>query len=271
MWAMGDGAALGWAKVKYIGRVACGKMEVKISRDKVSVLMLPNHSNTTHAALAKLADAGPPAEAVGDRVFKRDRRSSVWRVEVEGESFVIKRFEYAPWQQFLARLIFLHPCQVEMRTNRKLLQMQLSTVGVEATGYTSGGRAWLATRWTGKTISQSLRGMRYHERKMIAEDLAKLLEALINKKIFFRDIKTTNLVVKSDGTLAMIDVGSAKYFLTQHQIIRMLSLLDRCSRRDCASRMDQLRVVKLLVSRVPALGELRELVRVVRAISVLGT
>ncbi len=93
-------------------------------------------------------------------VYKSDQRSRVWRVEVEGVSFVVKRFDFAPWRQRLGLLTGRHPASIEWRSNVMLHDAGVPVVPIEDGGTEPAGigcRVWLATRHAGRSLQRLLR------------------------------------------------------------------------------------------------------------------
>lgn len=198
-------------------------------------------------------------------VYKQDRRSRVWRIDLDQAPAVVKRFEHSPPRQLAAWLLGMHPAQVERRANRRLTRDGIAVVPIAAHGVVAAGlglKAWLATPWAGRPLVTLLaeRPSGPH-RRALAVAVGRLAGVLIALGWFFKDLKTSNILVDEAGAVRLIDVGSARRRWTRGQAIRMLVMLDRTAERDGASRADRLRALRAALSEAPALGPMKQVAR----------
>ena len=84
---------------------------------------------------------------------------------------------------------------------------------------------------------------------------------LIRSGQFFRDLKTSNLLVDSEDRVWVIDTGSVRRVLSGDDVWRMLANLDRTAVRDGASQADRLRCLTRIVAGCPELGSVRDAAR----------
>lgn len=188
-------------------------------------------------------------EAPEKHVFKEDQRSRVWQVEGPNGPLVVKRFEYAPLRQSIAALLGQHPAQREVRANRMLQNLRVQVVPIVAFGRqraTIGIRYWLATPKYGQSLDKLLVGPSHLDRT-ITDAVANLVQKLQTTRIFFKDLKTSNILIDHDGQAWLIDVGSARTARSNQHLPRMLAMLDRTARRDGASRTVRLRCLQSIL------------------------
>ncbi|MCC7146535.1 MAG: hypothetical protein IT443_08820 [Phycisphaeraceae bacterium] len=197
-------------------------------------------------------------------IYKSDARSRVWKVELPGGVVVIKRFEHSPLRQRLAAWLGIHSAQREWRKHELLRQAGLPVVPIVDRGCERGrlgSRLWLATPWLGETVHQWFTGphqAEYERRRMILLNLAQLAAGLISGGWFFKDFKTTNVLLDEKGRLWLIDVGCARRLWRRGQVWRMLAMLNHTLARDGATRADRYRVLARLAQCLPTLGTPRQ-------------
>jgi tRNA A-37 threonylcarbamoyl transferase component Bud32 len=172
------------------------------------------------------------------QTHKSDARSTVWQVTTSnGQAVVIKRFEHSPLRQMLARWFHLHPAQREARVNARMLRQHIPVAPIMALDWQRTGlgcRGWLATRYVGPSLQQHLRNGTLQGDMLDAAvtRLAALVARLIASGWYFRDLKTSNLVMAADGQPLLIDVGSARPLRTISQREKMLGMLEKTSLGD---------------------------------------
>lgn len=202
-------------------------------------------------------------------VYKTDARSRVWRIDVNGgDGLVIKRFEYGAARQWLGLLTGTHPAQRERRANRRLRRAGFAVVPIERHGV-RGGKAWLATRWAGRSLKQVIQtGGRADaaDRRRVGNAVADIAAGLIERGYFFRDLKTSNLIVDDAGGVRLIDVGAVRRSRRPDHVIRMLTMLDRTATEDGVRSRERLRCLRRVVKRCPRLGSLRQAAGAVRGV-----
>lgn len=190
-------------------------------------------------------------------LYKADRRSRVWRTDdaPRGQRYVIKRFEYSPLRQRLAWWLGVHPAQRERRNAEKWAARGLPIVPIAAGGF-DGGKAWLATELRGVSLERLIKSGAVPadspRGRSLIEAVARLLALLVTKKVFFKDLKTSNILVDDRDALWLIDSGSmreASGLARSGQLDRMRAMLDRTAARDgvpsgarayCCERFEQL-------------------------------
>lgn len=206
-----------------------------------------------HTALRQGAEA---------ELYKRDRRSRVWRIDIPTGPVVIKRFEHHPLRQLLAWLLRVHPAQREARAAARLQRAGFPVVPIIARGVqrsTLGCRAWLATPYAGEPILE-----RPHPNpRQLAQHVGHLVGRLIASGWFFKDCKTTNILINEAGELHLIDVGSARRRRPTDDPLRMLTLLNETATARAATRTNRLRALRALLTAAPTLGELKPLARTI--------
>jgi tRNA A-37 threonylcarbamoyl transferase component Bud32 len=213
----------------------------------------------------------PPAE-----VYKSDRRSRVWRVDLppeRGGRAVIKRFEYSPLRQAVAWRLGIHPAQRELRAAARLRSLGLPVAEIMGAGTERSGwgiRAWVATRWLGRSLHNRLRDGDlddFARRTAAAEAVGRLTAGLLSEGLVNRDHKASNLILDDAGRVWLIDAGAVRRAeaLGAHVAAAvMLTGLDRSTPPPLASRTDRLRVVRALGSACPRLTDVKALVKSVR-------
>ncbi len=220
--------------------------------------------------LARLIESAKPV-----RVFKDDRRSRVWQIRIENHAsdtahtdLVIKRFMYAPLRQRLGMLFGLHPAQRERRANRKLARGGLSVVPIVAHGAQRAGlgcRLWLITPMAGRSLETLLHdgSLQGGSRRSTSRAVGALAGRLIAGGWFFRDLKTSNIVMDQEGQPSLIDVGSVRRLRSKKQALRMLAMLDHTARRDGATATDRLRGLSGVLAQAGGLGTIKDLAQAV--------
>lgn len=215
---------------------------------------------TSHAANRSVTSAALRAKPT--HVYKTDRRSRVWRLEGPHGPIVIKRFEYNRLIQWLAALLLIHPAQRERRRNRQLIHAGFSVPPVIGWGATRDGRFWLATPYQGPTLHRRICDRELDHpacNRSIAEAVGQFVGRLVAGGYFFRDLKTTNIIVDDDHRVWLIDVGSVRRLRSRQHVIRMIMLLDQTARRAGATRTTRLRCLKEMVRSRPSVGTVRQL------------
>jgi hypothetical protein len=199
-------------------------------------------------------------------VFKSDRRSRVWRVDLGGAgSFVIKRFEYSPTRQRLACLLALHPAQRERRANRKLLAAGVPVLPIVARGCQSDGlgvRCWLAT----PAARGSLHDLILHDRlgagrRGAIESAARLTATLLQRGLTNDDHKASNIVIDERGEAWLIDAGAVRRSRGWRDVSGLLERLDETARHAGATRADRLRFLRAVGKQYSPLADYRAAAR----------
>lgn len=200
------------------------------------------------------------------QTYKDDARSGVWvAVWPAVGRAVVKQYRHLPLRQMLAALLLLHPAQREKRAARRLAARGVPVVPVMRLSWDwSGGgvRVWLVTPLWGKSLDRFLKANGAHgfaTRKTVTLALARLVAKLHAAGLFFRDLKTSNLVVDPKGYAWLLDTGSIRRGRSRRKSVRMLGLLDATAVRDGASRAERLRFFRALVAMTPELGDARSL------------
>lgn len=167
-------------------------------------------------------------------VFKEDRKSRVWRVQLpDGESAVVKLFTDAPLKQWLWALVGRHPAQREVRWHRRLAEEGVPTVVILAQGQDASGRRWLVTPYAGLSLYNWLRtcdpwsSADRAKRSDLSRQLGQLVARLLAIHVNVRDFKASNLLVGDDGKLRLIDAGSAYGARGTPALARALSMLTK--------------------------------------------
>ncbi len=157
-------------------------------------------------------DTLDPAE-----VYKHDKRSRVWRIDTgEGQSFVVKRFEYNPLRQMLAVGLGMHPGQRERRCCRMLKAAGLPVVPIIASGICRRGpgiNLWLVTPYVGMSLYNLLykRQLTDADRRGRVMDVVGVLTgSLAGKGLFNRDHKASNILIDHEDRPWLIDVGGVR-------------------------------------------------------------
>lgn len=205
-------------------------------------------------------DAGQWAALVRDapqvRIYKEDRRSKVWQIDTPAGPAAVKRFEHSPLRQRLAMLVQLHPAQLEMRVNRRLAAAGVPVVPIVAAGGQAAGlgvKRWLVTRVTGQALQRTLRdGASHDQQRQLALQVGELAAALVAGGWYFRDLKTSNIIVIAGAGAQLIDVGSARKSRSRQKMLRMLAMLEHTAARDGVSAANRLRALNPIAK---ALGE----------------
>ena len=180
---------------------------------------------------------------------------------------VIKRFDYAPWRQWLGSLVRLHPAQRERRSNRRLRQAGLPVVPIIDHGTTDhwwfGGRHWLATPYAGRSLQELVRSGQLNDRVQRLAALRTTADLMINvirHRFYFRDLKPSNILLDRDGRAWIIDVADARRSQQQIHVLKMLAVMRRKAHGDGVSRSDQLRFLRIIVDHYPDAGNLNTIV-----------
>jgi len=200
-------------------------------------------------------------------VYKSDHRSRVWRIDHPHDTtppVVIKRFEYSPIRQLLARLLHCHPAQRERRANRYLRSIGLPVVPVIDHGtqrVSLGCKLWLATPFAGQSLHQRLTDNPLTNRTQHLTAItaaANLTADLIQRGLFFRDLKPSNIIINDDGQALLIDVASIRPSRRRTHALRMLALLQIIANKIAVPHTDQLRFLKTVLLACPQLGSIRQ-------------
>lgn len=194
-------------------------------------------------------------------VYKSDGRSRVWRVDAPGGPMVVKEFRYWPARQVLGWLLRLHPGQLERSRVKLLGRLGVPVVPIVAWGW-RGGRYWLASPERGESLQRMFKEGKFSDpgaRRRMLRALGRLAGQLAGQGLYFRDLRTSNIVADEGGELRLIDVGSVRRCRGRRKILAMLDILDRSLQRESLSRSDRLRALCGLVESCPHLGSVREL------------
>jgi tRNA A-37 threonylcarbamoyl transferase component Bud32 len=184
-------------------------------------------------------------------VYKHDARSRVWRIDTPGGlSFVIKQFEYNPFKQRLAALLWMHPGQRERWCCDRLYKAWIPVVPIIASGKIRDGtgmKLWLATPYMGK----SLYNLIHHGELSDAEQRGRVLDAvgvltggLVRKGLFNRDHKASNIIIDGEDRAWLIDVGAIRFRRGRADTRRMLgnlraNMVDAGASQADLERLDQ--------------------------------
>jgi len=203
---------------------------------------------------------------VGSReleVFKSDKRSKVWRITPAGmtRSLVVKRFEFGGFVQWIQHLVGSHPVQREFRA-----ASALHKAGVPVVVPAGTGKAWdpealvlkyfIATPFAGPSLDRMMRGWKFtpFPVKIAAINAVGFTAArLVLAGYFYKDLKTSNLIVTDDNVAKLIDTECARQVGDAYaQMPRMLAMLDHTAKRDGASKADRLRCLKVICDALEA-------------------
>ncbi|MEM7627317.1 MAG: hypothetical protein AAF333_17100 [Planctomycetota bacterium] len=172
------------------------------------------------------------------RVFKQDRRTRVWLIEGgHGQRWVIKRFDHAPLRQTLTAALGRHPVQREVLWHGRLIDAGLAVVPAFDLGADDAGRRHQATPYRGPTLYDLLRENpppAAKARHDLTRQAGRLTGQLLALRVFYRDLKASNLVVDDNGTLYLIDAGDcrgAKGTPLLATALRMLARLNQHTQR----------------------------------------
>ncbi len=205
----------------------------------------------------------PPARALDvvldDRhaqaVYKQDRRSKVWLTPGTGDdprAVVVKRFEYSPIRQRLAKMLGVHPAQRELRANRWLAAKGIAVAPILANGCQRAGlgeKLWLATPVRGRSLQCLLREetpMPRSRRLAVIESVGRLAGQLLRGGVFFKDLKTSNILIDGASRAWLIDAGSARPMVLGGRADRMLTMLEKTAARDGARAVDRVRCLRVI-------------------------
>jgi serine/threonine protein kinase len=198
-------------------------------------------------------------------VYKSDRRSRVWRIASPAlqQDLVLKQWTHWPPRQQAARLLGIHPAQRERAINQRMRDAGLPVAPIVDHGW-SRGRAWLATPWLGPSLCRLMqdRALSAPQRRELPRRVAALVARLIESRWFFRDLKTSNILVDGAGKLWLIDVGSARRDPRSRHVTRMLRVLDDTAVRDGATPWQRARFVAELLRQRGDDDTLRDRLRV---------
>jgi tRNA A-37 threonylcarbamoyl transferase component Bud32 len=190
-----------------------------------------------------------------ETIYKQDRRSKVWltpSTDHDREAVVVKRFEYSPTRQLLAKLLGVHPGQRELRANRWLAAKGIAVVPIIANGCQRagrGGKLWLVTPKRGKSLQSLLREdppLSRPLRQTVIESVGRLAGQLLRAGVFFKDLKTSNILIDETGQAWLIDVGSARPMGLSGRADRMLAMLEKTAAQDGAKAADRLRCLRII-------------------------
>lgn len=209
-----------------------------MTRKRTSILLPPldwpklmNESQAQPATPPSLAQMLALPELA---VFKEDRRTRVWRVEDgRGQGWAIKRFGHPALRQKLSAAFGAHPVQRETLWHDRLITAGLPVAPAYDLGSDDAGRRYQATPYFGPTLYDVLRqdpppsAERRHE---LTRQAGRLTGQLLALRIFYRDLKASNLVVDEHDVVRLIDAGDcrgAKGTPLLATALRMLTKLDR--------------------------------------------
>lgn len=204
--------------------------------------------------LARVTD-GALDDRYAQAIYKQDRRSKVWLAPSTGddpEAVVIKRFEYSPIRQRLAKMFGVHPAQREARVNRWLASKGIAVVPIIASGCQRvglGGKLWLATPKRGRSLQCLLREdlpLSGPLRQAVIESVGRLAGQLLGAGVFFKDLKTSNILIDEAGQAWLIDVGSARPMVLYGRADRMLAMLEKTAAQDGTAVADRVRCLRVI-------------------------
>jgi tRNA A-37 threonylcarbamoyl transferase component Bud32 len=203
---------------------------------------------------------------VGSReleVFKADKRSKVWRITPAGmtRSLVIKRFEYGGFKQWVQHIFRSHPAQREARAAAALHKSEVPVVVPAGTGKAWDAEAvsikyFIATPFMAPSLDRVMRGWKFtpfRAKIAIINAVGFTAARLVLAGYFFKDLKTSNIIVTDDNLARLIDTGCARRVGDAYaQMPRMLAMLDQTAKRDGASKADRLRCLKVICDALAA-------------------
>jgi len=186
----------------------------------------------------------PSDDAHEPRVFKHDQRSKVTLLPAphdQGASRVVKRFVYSPFKQRLTYTLGLHPAQKERRAVRWLHRRGVPVVPILDLRPDHGEvdnhcfEVVVTTAYHGPSLQQALQEGNADTHGRLFAAVTPLVHALLDRRIFFKDLKVSNIVLGPEATETLdprlIDTGSARPGLSTPQRERMLGML----RQTCQS------------------------------------
>ncbi|MEM6334075.1 MAG: hypothetical protein AAF823_12135 [Planctomycetota bacterium] len=166
-------------------------------------------------------------------VFKRDARSCVELMEdADGGRVVRKRYLHGRFKQRWTYRLGVHPGQKERRAAAWLERIGVPVVAVMEVSR-SGGEVTVVTRWHGPSLDVALAeaggAAGAADRARLLSAAGALAERLIERRVFFKDLKASNVVLGPGWPGAvdarLIDVGSARRGLSGAQRRRMVGML----------------------------------------------
>lgn len=187
-------------------------------------------------------------------VYKQDRRSKVWRVDVSTSAgpvaYVIKRFDHHPLRQRLACILGMHPGQKEIRQAQRMIADGLPVSPVEGAHVLPQGlgcRYHLATRYQGVSLQQArkLQLIPDDQNQALLLRVGAMVAGLLDRGWVFRDLKTANILLDDHWQPLLIDVGSARKVPPIRcsqaglRVWRMLRMLDHTLTLDGWSLQDR--------------------------------
>lgn len=183
-------------------------------------------------------------------VYKDDARSRVVRVDVPAGSFVIKRYVYAPWRQFMAWKIGSHPIQREQLAISLLDEQGFRVLPMLASGVLSTKRGFIGygiSRFVGESLHRRIRRKLFDsddQQRLALESAGEQTARLIEQGIYHRDLKASNLLIDDEGHAWLIDVGDIRGTRSQAKFNSMLQGMDTTFDLCEAKEMDRARFRK---------------------------
>jgi serine/threonine protein kinase len=205
-------------------------------------------------------------------VYKFDpARSNVWLESDDNHQYIVKRFEVSPAKQWFLAMLGIHPGQCETRAHRNIAAMGIPVVPIQQRVW-QRGKLCLITPDMGQSLDRATVAGAFDSpaaRHHLAKQLGQLTALLLERQLFFRDLKCSNILIDADGTLRLIDAGSIRK-VSEVQLPdclkRMLRLLEKTA-IDAASqsptpyelsKTDRLRFAKAVLQGSAASGPLVE-------------
>lgn len=200
-------------------------------------------------------------------VFKQDRRSRVWQIDPpgHGRALVVKEFLHNPLQQVLAAWLGVHPGQRELKANADLKEKGVAVVPILAHGMRWGGfgrRFWLVTPYVGKSIRQLAREGDLENprvRKHVIDAIALLTAGLIQRGLWNRDHKISNILMDPRGRVWLIDAGAVRPAKGRPDTLRMLAMLLKTLAAEEIPPAERAYCLDVIRSRCEFLGPLKQL------------
>lgn len=178
---------------------------------------------------------------------------------------IVKRFEHFTLRQLAASLVGKHPAQRELKMAKELRDKGVAVVPIVGHGKQWAGlgcKLFLVTPYVGKSVHQLGREGELESpvrRKHVVDQIAAVTAKLVEREVYFRDLKASNILMDNKARLWLIDVGSARKAGKRVHMLKMLGMLLKTLAMEEIPPAERYYLLQRIVALCPFLGDPQKL------------